>query len=365
MPSLCGRAGLSAASRLRRNRHRWAHGRRVRSVPWGAVMRLALLCPALTTVGSLEVVVPRRPETVCLNDNVTISCKVPGFPRLDTNIVGVTWSRGTGNKVFELFGNNKIVTRTGAKVSPERLQWGDASLQLPGVQLGDAGEYWCRLVVTPQVAEGKVSLEVLAMPTSRVFLEQTMGKGKDTYLVCQSSGFYPEAINITWEKWTLNVPQYQRISKDIWTGPTIKNEDGTFNITSSLKICPSLEDMYSCVVWHTSLHTSQRWNFTLSVTEAEKIDHSWLLAFIPIGLISINIFLKYIWTRCYCCKPTPSSDTEEGTIAPKSVVVCTDDSNPSRVSTSTSVAAQLYSALQPTPLTLGSNTCLALVNTRK
>lgn len=65
------------------------------------------------------------------------------------------------NKVFESFGDKKNAARTGADVSPEGLQWGDASLQLPGVQLRDAGEYRCEVVVPPQKAEGRVLLEVL------------------------------------------------------------------------------------------------------------------------------------------------------------------------------------------------------------
>lgn len=96
-------------------------------------------------------------------------------------------------------------------------------------------------------------------------MEQTTGTGNDMYLVCQSFGFYPEAVNITWEKRTHNVSQDQRISTDICTDPIIMNEDGTFNITSYLKLSAPLEDTYSCVVDHISLNTSQRLNWTLFV----------------------------------------------------------------------------------------------------
>ncbi|XP_021119521.1 natural cytotoxicity triggering receptor 3 ligand 1-like [Heterocephalus glaber] len=109
---------------------------------------------------------PGRPQIAPLNGNVTISCKVPGCPRLDTRIMGVTWYRKdpvseAEVKVFELYGDWQKAFRPGALVSPQRLKRGDASLQLPGVGLGDAGEYRCELTVTPQKAEGRVLLKVL------------------------------------------------------------------------------------------------------------------------------------------------------------------------------------------------------------
>ena len=62
---------------------------------------------------------------------------------------------------------------------------------------------------------------------------------EDKHILCKSSGFYPEDISITWKRWTQKEPQFQEISEDIITGPTIKNEDGTFNITSYLRLALS------------------------------------------------------------------------------------------------------------------------------
>nr|XP_013003576.1 natural cytotoxicity triggering receptor 3 ligand 1-like [Cavia porcellus] len=306
-------------------------------------MALVLLaCGALVTAGSLRVEVPLRKLTARLNDNVTIPCNFSGFARLDLRVMAIRWFRidpesGLKITVFEVFGINKNIPRTGAEVSPDRLQNGDASLELPAVQLGDAGEYWCEVVDTPAMEHDSILLEVLAAPTSRVFVEQTTGTGNDMYLVCQSFGFYPEAINITWEKRTHNVSRDQRISTDICTDPIIMNEDGTFNITSYLKLSAPLEDTYSCVVDHISLNTSQRLNWTLFVGKAE-IQYIWiLLAFI--GLILIMIFC-FIWTRYRCCcyKPTPSFDPEEGSTDQKYMAVYRDEPKPSHLSVPASVA---------------------------
>ncbi|ELW70761.1 B7 like protein 6 [Tupaia chinensis] len=184
-------------------------------------------------------------QTAFLNDNVTIICKIPGSPLLDIKIIGITWFRkspksGMEVKLFECFGKHRTVFRPGASVSPVRLKTGDASLQLPDVQLWETGEYRCEVVVTPQKAKGRVWLHVLAHPTSALFPEKPVVKGnEDNHTVGKSSGFYPEAINITWEKWTLMVPHYLEISEGI-IDHIIKNEDGIFNITSSSKLKPSL-----------------------------------------------------------------------------------------------------------------------------
>lgn len=103
---------------------------------------------------------------VFLHDNVTIACKIPGSPRLDIKTVGIIWFGkneldDSEVKVFEFYGNHLESFRPGAMVSLSGLESGDASLHLPEVQLGEAGEYRCMLVVTPEKAEGKTILEVV------------------------------------------------------------------------------------------------------------------------------------------------------------------------------------------------------------
>lgn len=105
-------------------------------------------------------------QKVFLNDNTTIVCKVPGSPYLDVKIMGITWFwknqvSKEESKLFEFFGHHQKALRPGATVSLQRLKRGDASLQLPAVQLHEAGEYRCELVVTPEKAQGRVWLEVL------------------------------------------------------------------------------------------------------------------------------------------------------------------------------------------------------------
>lgn len=106
-----------------------------------------------------------KTQTVFLNDNATILCKASGSSHLDINIMGITWFRKSLNetevKVFEFFGNHQEAFGSGAIVSLSRLKTGDASLQLFGIQLREAGRYRCEMVVTPEKAEGTVYVKVV------------------------------------------------------------------------------------------------------------------------------------------------------------------------------------------------------------
>ncbi|KAB0371233.1 hypothetical protein FD755_017642 [Muntiacus reevesi] len=221
----------------------------------------------------LQVEMAGRTQMVFLNENVTISCKIPDSPHLDINSIGITWfqktrTSETDTKLFEYFGNHREASQRGASVSLQSLQRGDASLQLPGVRLEDAGEYRCELVVTPQKAQGTVTLEVVAPPVSSLSKQVVVKDNEEKHIFCTSSGFYPEHINITWKKWTQKDPQFRELSKNITTDHIVENEDGTFNITSHLRLKPSLEDngtIYQCVVWHVSLPTIQSFDFHLII----------------------------------------------------------------------------------------------------
>ncbi|XP_052618940.1 natural cytotoxicity triggering receptor 3 ligand 1-like [Peromyscus californicus insignis] len=240
----------------------------------GLLRMLLLLLWYMPVAGGLEVKTEER-QMVFLHDNVTVLCKIPGSPCLDITTVGIIWSRKkewneSETSVYQFYGSHREAIRPGANVSLLGLERGDASLLLPRIELSEAGEYRCKLVVTPQKAEGTTRLDVVASPAMKLFVKPaTERNGEEQHVICKLDGFYPEAFDVKWGKSTLNDPHFQAITEGIVTGPTVRNDDGTFSVTSSLALRPALEDhgnTFFCVVSHKSLLDSKR----LSVMLPEK-----------------------------------------------------------------------------------------------
>ncbi|XP_021575160.1 natural cytotoxicity triggering receptor 3 ligand 1 [Carlito syrichta] len=275
-----------------------------------ALALLVLGSTRTAAAGVLKVEMAGSTQTVFLNDNIAISCNISSSVPLDINVMGVRWfwrnqTSKDDIKLFESFGDHEETFRPGAFVSPERLKEGNASLQLPRVQVGEEGEFLCEVVVTPYMAQGRIFLQVLAYPNG------TLRENGDNHYLCELSGFYPEPINVTWKIWRQKSPYHLEIFEDVNTGHPIKNLDGTFNITSSLKLNSSLEDQgafLQCVVEHLSLSTPLRLNYTQTVIEPEKMNIWWFcMELTPL----ILFFALFPWQRCRGARGNVGSDVFE------------------------------------------------------
>uniref|UniRef100_A0A671L3H8 Major histocompatibility complex class I UBA n=1 Tax=Sinocyclocheilus anshuiensis TaxID=1608454 RepID=A0A671L3H8_9TELE len=84
-----------------------------------------------------------------------------------------------------------------------------------------------------------------------------------THLSCHATGFYPSGVTVTWQK------NGQDHIEDVDLGQLIPNEDGTFQVTSTITVTPDelKNNKFSCVVEH----------------QGETISNS--SASVPIGII--------------------------------------------------------------------------------
>ncbi|XP_051965349.1 H-2 class II histocompatibility antigen, A-R alpha chain-like [Xyrauchen texanus] len=84
------------------------------------------------------------------------------------------------------------------------------------------------------------------LPQTSIYAENDVVLRERNNLICHVTGFYPPYLNISWTK-----------NNEIVTEDSLSqyrpNNDGTFNIFSTLTITPMEGDIYSCTVNHMSI----------------------------------------------------------------------------------------------------------------
>ncbi|XP_060763862.1 class I histocompatibility antigen, Gogo-B*0101 alpha chain-like [Neoarius graeffei] len=107
--------------------------------------------------------------------------------------------------------------------------------------LEDECIYWLKKFVS----YGRETLERKVPPKVSVFQKHS----PSPEVVCHATGFFPKALNITWQK------DGEDVIEDVELNETLPNQDGTFQKRSILKV-PAEElqkHKYTCVVQHSSL----------------------------------------------------------------------------------------------------------------
>ncbi|XP_067902348.1 uncharacterized protein [Heterodontus francisci] len=236
-------------------------------------MRFLPLCVIIvyfiSLSGSLELEIFPSPLEVSVNEDALLKCKYSN-PEPDLTHVAVRWvfeSRTSRTDVYIFNGGQHLRKRNGAKIFDDALRKGNASLYLPNVQLNEEGNYTCIVFVTPHKEEKSSVMQVSVQPrVSMSAQEVTTANGTETILACDVKEFYPKQINISWLKVSNGKMEY--ISKDQSTEVLITNSDGTFSVSSKLRIEPTLEDRtkYRCVVKHKTILG----NFTLDTDPVEE-----------------------------------------------------------------------------------------------
>ncbi|XP_073203484.1 natural cytotoxicity triggering receptor 3 ligand 1 isoform X6 [Lepidochelys kempii] len=280
----------SAQARGRRSRATAAPGLgRPRAMAWAggsAGQRCLLLLGLgglLQLAETLQVLMGSTPQIVSLNDNISIPCKISGYStaELDLKNVGVTWYLKTPRadqkeEVFTFLIGDHTPHRNGASMSDSDLRRGNAALSLPQIQFKEAGTYTCQVTVTPFDAQGTAVLEVVAQPTVSLSpKEVTIESDKEKTLSCEVNKFYPNSVDIKWMKISKNNQDSSITAEDICTGASVENEDGTFNVTSKLRLQPSLQDngnVYRCIVSHKTFSAKLLLNSILTVTAMPVLD---------------------------------------------------------------------------------------------
>ncbi|XP_032894416.1 uncharacterized protein LOC116984368 isoform X2 [Amblyraja radiata] len=267
----------------------------------------------LTVKDSLDMNIFASPMEVHLNESVLLECKFTGFKApLDLTNVGVQWFGPGMEEIYVFQMGEHRRKKPGTEISDIELSKGDASLLLNNVQLADEGNYICVVFVTPEKAQKSSELRVLAQPKLHLSTQHvTIETGAEKLVTCDATGFYPEAHNIYWEK--VSKAKTEKLSHDIFTTRPVRNPDKTFNVSSAMRIEPTLVDngnVYKCVVEHKSY--TDPLSLELKLTVKEPVEYSSTGAILGV-LFAAIILCALIAFGLYVClvkyRPVPPKIT--------------------------------------------------------
>ncbi|XP_067902345.1 uncharacterized protein [Heterodontus francisci] len=250
----------------------------------------------LSEEGDLIVSMNSRAVKAIVNTDVLLECRVSGYTKqIDLKNVGVQWffqelgsPDMTKREVYQFTGGKHTPYRKGATIFDDELKKGIASLFLPNVQFAEEGDYTCIVFITPDSGSGKSSMAVSATPQVSVSSNAiTIENGTEKSVKCDIVGFYPVTIEMNWIQKTKDKEQI--ISKHICTGSPVENDDGTYNVSSRLRLRPTLQDsgtVYICYVQHRSLSKALKLTTQLTVKEPEVV--------VPVGIIFASVIVSIL-----------------------------------------------------------------------
>ncbi|RAM39511.1 hypothetical protein DOZ52_28890, partial [Enterobacter hormaechei] len=102
--------------------------------------------------------------------------------------------------------------------------------------------------------------EKMDKPQTSIYAENDVQLNVENTLICHVTGFFPPPVRVSWTK------NNEGLKADSLSQYR-PNDDGTYNIFSSLTFTPVEGDIYTCTVNHTSLDQPQTktWDVDVAV----------------------------------------------------------------------------------------------------
>ncbi|XP_075437016.1 class II histocompatibility antigen, M beta 1 chain [Ascaphus truei] len=134
---------------------------------------------------------------------------------------------------------------------------------------GEAQEYW----------GGTVGRRV--PPSMRVYLSERRQENDRPLLVCHVWGFYPRDIVVSWVK-------NEKIQEATNSSAALPAGDWTYRVVTLLDVTDARsEDLYECVVRHSSQESLMRQEWRLGLTTPQRIKIGVSVAVLAVGLLSL------------------------------------------------------------------------------
>ncbi|XP_007885690.2 uncharacterized protein LOC103174895 isoform X2 [Callorhinchus milii] len=266
------------------NRDGWRKYPRVKLRDMGHDLHAATLmwalisCSLFCLAGSFDVTIFKNPMEVLLDTAVRLECKITnyGSDTLNLDNLAVQWlfsyKNMTKKEIYVFNGGKHISKKAGVRMSDDLLKLGDATLELLRVQFEDEGQYTCAIFITPSKVEKSASILVSVKPRVSLSTKHfTVVSGSEGSVRCNIIRFYPQEYTIKWVK--ILSGSTETVVNDICTGVPVPDKDGTFNVSSVIRIEPTMVDngaIYKCEVRHKTFSSPWITEAKLTVKEPEK-----------------------------------------------------------------------------------------------
>ncbi|GAB1302311.1 Programmed cell death 1 ligand 1 [Apodemus speciosus] len=194
---------------------------------------------------AFTITAPKDLYVVEYGSNVTIECRFPVEQELDLFALVVYWEKEDKQVIQFVEGKEDLKPqhssfRGRASLPKDQLLKGNAALQITDVKLQDAGVYCC-MISYGGADYKRITLKVNA-PYRKINQRISMDPATSEYeLICQAEG-YPEAKVI----WTDS--DHQSLSGKT-TVTTSQTEEKLLNVTSSLRVNATANDVFYCTFW--------------------------------------------------------------------------------------------------------------------
>ncbi|XP_051758321.1 HLA class II histocompatibility antigen, DP alpha 1 chain [Ctenopharyngodon idella] len=123
-----------------------------------------------------------------------------------------------------------------------------------------ANQEICKQNLATAIKAYKYPQEKMDKPQTSIYARNDVQLNVENLLICHVTGFFPPPVRVSWNK---NNEDLKADSLSQYR----PNEDGTYNIFSSLTFTPVEGDIYSCTVNHTSLDQpeTKTWDVDVAV----------------------------------------------------------------------------------------------------
>ncbi|XP_067251315.1 H-2 class II histocompatibility antigen, A-Q alpha chain-like [Chanodichthys erythropterus] len=118
----------------------------------------------------------------------------------------------------------------------------------------------CKQNLATAIKAYKYPQEKMDKPQTSIYAENDVQLNVENTLICHVTGFFPPPVRVSWTK------NNEGLKADSLSQYR-PNDDGTYNIFSSLTFTPVEGDIYSCTVNHTSLDQpeTKTWDVDVAV----------------------------------------------------------------------------------------------------